>query len=133
MGPYAYHRDQWVSFDDIDMIRHKSEYIKAMGLGGGMIWALDLDDFRNQCGCEEYPLLRTINRVLRNYKTKAPRCVLDKPVRRPPSIENEIAATTINAVTQRLPCQVSLEAVVKEYLSTNPTFFFYFQGSSLSG
>lgn len=78
MGPYAYLRDQWVSFDDARMIRHKSEYIKAMNLGGGMIWALDLDDFRNNCGCEEYPLLRTINRVLRNYPGKHPRCELEK-------------------------------------------------------
>ncbi|CAG9819069.1 unnamed protein product [Phaedon cochleariae] len=79
IGPYAYLRDQWVSFDDIGMIRHKSEYIKAMGLGGGMIWALDLDDFKNLCGCEEYPLLRTINRVLRNYTLPDPKCVLGKP------------------------------------------------------
>lgn len=78
IGPYAYLRDQWVSFDDIGMIRHKSEYIKAMGLGGGMIWALDLDDFKNECGCEEYPLLRTINRVLRDYKVADPKCVLGK-------------------------------------------------------
>ncbi|KAK9881823.1 hypothetical protein WA026_017335 [Henosepilachna vigintioctopunctata] len=78
IGPYAYLRDQWVSFDDIGMIRHKSQYIKAMGLGGGMIWALDLDDFKNLCGCEEYPLLRTINRVLRNYAKPDPKCVLGK-------------------------------------------------------
>lgn len=78
IGPYAYHRDQWVSFDDIGMIRHKSEYIKAMGLAGGMIWALDLDDFKNLCDCEEYPLLRTINRVLRGYKLPDPKCVLGK-------------------------------------------------------
>ncbi|XP_055636577.1 probable chitinase 10 [Toxorhynchites rutilus septentrionalis] len=78
MGPYAYKGDQWVSFDDQYMIRHKSEYVKAMGLGGAMIWALDLDDFRNLCDCEEYPLLKTINRVLRNYPGPGPRCVLEK-------------------------------------------------------
>lgn len=77
MGPYAYLRDQWVSFDDGYMIRHKSEYVKAMGLGGAMIWALDLDDFRNMCHCEEYPLLRTINRVLRNYPGPDPKCQLE--------------------------------------------------------
>lgn len=78
MGPYAYQKDQWVSFDDALMIRHKSEYVKAMNLGGAMIWALDLDDFKNYCGCEEYPLLRTINRVLRNYPGPHPKCQLEK-------------------------------------------------------
>ena len=46
MGPYAYKEDQWVSFDDVNMIRHKAQYVKNMQLGGAMIWALDLDDFR---------------------------------------------------------------------------------------
>lgn len=78
MGPYAYLRDQWVSFDDAPMIRHKSEYVRAMGLGGAMIWALDLDDFKNDCGCESYPLLKTINRVLRGYPGPHPKCVLEK-------------------------------------------------------
>lgn len=78
MGPFAYLRDQWVSFDDAPMIRHKSEYVKAMGLGGAMIWALDLDDFKNDCGCESYPLLKTINRVLRGYRDPHPKCMLEK-------------------------------------------------------
>lgn len=77
MGPYAYQKNQWVSFDDQEMIKHKSEYIRYMGLGGGMIWALDLDDFRNRCQCESFPLLKTINRVLRNYPGPQPLCVLD--------------------------------------------------------
>merc|ERR1712168_1766162 len=64
MGPYAYKGDQWVGFDDTDMIRKKSEYIKEMGLGGGMVWALDLDDFKNKCGEGRYPLMNTIREVL---------------------------------------------------------------------
>lgn len=98
IGPYAYLRDQWVSFDDIDMIRHKSSYIKAMGLGGGMIWALDLDDFKNLCGCEEYPLLRTINRVLRNYAKPDPKCVLGEKLTRPTSTSRP-TSTTIGPTT----------------------------------
>lgn len=65
MGPYAYHDNQWVSYDDVDDVRRKAQYIKKMGLGGGMIWALDLDDFRGRCGCGKYPLLRTVNYELR--------------------------------------------------------------------
>ena len=29
-----------VGYDDVAMIRYKSEYIRKMGLGGGMVWAL---------------------------------------------------------------------------------------------
>lgn len=73
IGPYAYKADQWVSFDDARQIKLKSELIRDLGLAGGMIWALDLDDFKNKCGCEPSPLLRTMNRVLRNYP-KGPLC-----------------------------------------------------------
>jgi len=74
MGPYAYKGDQWVGYDDIAMIRLKSQWVMDNNFGGGMIWALDLDDFTNTCGCEKYPLLRTINRVLRGYSVADPGC-----------------------------------------------------------
>lgn len=74
MGPYSFKDQQWVGYDDVAMIRRKSEFVKEKNYGGAMIWALDLDDFNNVCGCEEYPLLRTINRVLRNYARPDPKC-----------------------------------------------------------
>ena len=42
----------------------QSQYIRDMGLAGGMIWALDLDDFNNRCGQGAHPLLNTIKSVL---------------------------------------------------------------------
>nr|CAD7402605.1 unnamed protein product [Timema poppensis] len=72
MGPYAFKGNQWVSFDDAHMIRLKSEYIRDMDLGGGMVWALDLDDFRNRCGDGPHPLLNTIRSVLATPGTGAP-------------------------------------------------------------
>ena len=48
IGPYAYRGYQWLSYDDIEMIRFKSEYIRNLGLGGAMIYSLDLDDFSNR-------------------------------------------------------------------------------------
>lgn len=69
MGPYAYKGNQWVSFDDQEMIRIKSEYIRKMDLGGGMIWALDLDDFKNRCGEGRHPLLTIIRNVLADKGT----------------------------------------------------------------
>lgn len=74
MGPYAYKGNQWTSYDDVAVIKRKSELVRDMKLGGAMIWALDLDDFRARCGCERYPLLKTINRVLREYPEPDPKC-----------------------------------------------------------
>lgn len=65
MGPYAYKGNQWVSFDDQAMIRKKSELVRKLGLGGGMVWALDLDDFTGRCGDGKHPLLSEMQRILR--------------------------------------------------------------------
>ncbi|KAH7322711.1 glycosyl hydrolases family 18-domain-containing protein [Stachybotrys elegans] len=36
--------DQWVSYDDQDTIQQKIEFANNLGLGGLLIWAIDLDD-----------------------------------------------------------------------------------------
>ncbi|KAF2898095.1 hypothetical protein ILUMI_08080, partial [Ignelater luminosus] len=66
IGPYAYFGNQWISFDDAAMVKHKSQYIKSKGLGGVTVWSLGFDDFHGDCGCERYPLLKAANRVLRS-------------------------------------------------------------------
>nr|5Y29_A Chain A, insect group II chitinase [Ostrinia furnacalis]5Y2B_A Chain A, insect group II chitinase [Ostrinia furnacalis] len=68
MGPYAYKGNQWVSFDDVEIIKKKVNFIKSLNLGGGMIWALDLDDYRNRCGQGKHPLLNAIKTELLNPK-----------------------------------------------------------------
>ncbi|KAF7870544.1 hypothetical protein EAF04_004288 [Stromatinia cepivora] len=35
--------DQWVSYDDFDTIQQKIEFANSLGLGGLLIWAVDLD------------------------------------------------------------------------------------------
>merc|ERR1712127_897872 len=56
LGPVAQEGNQWVGYDDIAQIRRKSQFIKDQGFGGGMIWALDLDDFSNRCTSLLLPL-----------------------------------------------------------------------------
>nr|AZS52293.1 chitinase 6-2 [Plutella xylostella] len=57
MGPYAYRGNQWVGYDDIDIVSKKAEYVAENGLGGIMFWSIDNDDFRGTCHGKPYPLI----------------------------------------------------------------------------
>ncbi|XP_036117133.1 chitotriosidase-1 [Molossus molossus] len=64
--PYVTRGDQWVGFDDVDSFRAKVSYLKQKGLGGAMVWALDMDDFAGSfCSQGPYPLVRTLQTELR--------------------------------------------------------------------
>lgn len=46
------------------MVRQKAQLARRLGLGGGMVWALDLDDFKDHCGEGVHPLLTELQSVL---------------------------------------------------------------------
>ncbi|UYV73398.1 Cht9, partial [Cordylochernes scorpioides] len=84
-APYAYHGNQWVGYDDLPSIKIKlslipmlqTEYLKKKGLGGGMVWSLETDDFRGNCGDGKYPIITEImeglnGRIVRPPTTPAP-------------------------------------------------------------
>ncbi|XP_060083629.1 uncharacterized protein LOC132562873 [Ylistrum balloti] len=62
--PFAYSGNQWVGFDDVQSFGIKAEYIKSLGLGGSMVWAMDLDDFNNICGLGANPMMNVLKTVL---------------------------------------------------------------------
>ncbi|XP_063624457.1 mucin-2 [Cydia splendana] len=57
MGPVAYKGNQWVGYDDIEIVQKKAEYVAENGLGGIMFWSIDNDDFRGSCHAKPYPLI----------------------------------------------------------------------------
>lgn len=65
--PFAYNGDQWVGFDDERSLGIKGDWLKSEGLGGVMIWSVDMDDFRGNCGTDKYPLLNSLTETLSNY------------------------------------------------------------------
>ena len=69
MGPYAHKGNQWVGYDDVDMVTRKAQYILDNGLGGGMFWDLPSDDFKNLCGKGTYPLIRSVHSLLSSGST----------------------------------------------------------------
>lgn len=36
MGPYMHKGDQWISYDDVDIVRKKAEYVAENSLGGAI-------------------------------------------------------------------------------------------------
>ena len=64
MAPYMYKDTKWVSFDNVESIKYKTQFAYDQGLAGVMVWSIDTDDFKGLCGGPRYPLLRTINNAL---------------------------------------------------------------------
>ncbi|XP_064594851.1 chitotriosidase-1-like [Liolophura sinensis] len=62
--PYAHFNTEYVGYDDLESLQQKVAYIKSQGLGGAMLWSLDLDDFGNLCQMGSFPLLTGINQML---------------------------------------------------------------------
>lgn len=50
------------------MIMFQMEWLKENGFGGIMVWSIDMDDFSGKCGNGKYPLLRSLNDELKDYK-----------------------------------------------------------------
>nr|XP_031835642.1 mucin-5AC-like [Nomia melanderi] len=64
MGPYAYKEDQWVGYDDEDIVKLKAKYANEKSLGGIMFWTIDNDDFRGKCHDRPYPLIEAAKETL---------------------------------------------------------------------
>ncbi|KAM0733221.1 Acidic mammalian chitinase [Formica fusca] len=64
MGPYAFNGNQWVGYDDEDIVRLKARYVNEKKLGGIMFWSIDNDDFRGKCHDRPYPLIEAAKETL---------------------------------------------------------------------
>ncbi|XP_043252513.1 serine-rich adhesin for platelets [Colletes gigas] len=69
MGPYAFKGDQWVGYDDEDIVKLKAKYVNEKNLGGIMFWTIDNDDFRGKCHDRPYPLIEAAKETLLSDST----------------------------------------------------------------
>ncbi|XP_061434274.1 chitotriosidase-1-like [Lethenteron reissneri] len=81
--PYAYRSiyrsGQWVGYDDIPSYRQKVCWLKLKGLGGAMMWSLDMDDFTGKaCKGEAYPLLKLVKKILTTDTGTFGQCTLPR-------------------------------------------------------
>lgn len=64
--PYMIKGNEWISYDDVQSIKDKIEFLKSKRLGGVNVWQIDFDDFRGDCDEGSNPLLKTIAYKLNN-------------------------------------------------------------------
>ncbi|RWS26523.1 chitinase-like protein [Leptotrombidium deliense] len=70
-GTYIENGKDFIGYDDVKQLVQKMSMIKHYKLGGAMVWSIDMDDFRGNCCSIKYPLLKTVNSVLRGVTSFA--------------------------------------------------------------
>ncbi|XP_003743473.1 endochitinase [Galendromus occidentalis] len=63
-GPYAFGENQWVGYEDVEGIKHKTDLINKEGFAGAMVWAIELDDQSGVCGGGKFPLANAVSKGL---------------------------------------------------------------------
>lgn len=58
-GLYAFSGNKWISYDNEEMVKIKSEYIIDNDIGGAMAASINSDDVEGKCGKGTFPLLRS--------------------------------------------------------------------------
>ncbi|XP_045191898.2 chitinase-3-like protein 1 [Mercenaria mercenaria] len=123
--PYYVNGRLWVGYDNMKSITEKVNWLKDNGYGGAMIWALDLDDFKNVCKSSgrPYPLLSVINDLLTSEQVKTTKPTGGTKTTRP----SRHTTAPVTTTTQRTTTHNG-----KEFSCVNRADGFYPDSSSCS-
>lgn len=62
--PYLYSGNQWISYDNQASIEIKAKLAVDLQLAGAMVWSVEKDDSKGNCGAGKYPLMNKIKQTL---------------------------------------------------------------------
>ncbi|XP_077191260.1 uncharacterized protein LOC143836181 [Paroedura picta] len=121
--PYAYKGFTWVGYDNKKSFGYKAQFVKKHKLGGGSIWAMDLDDFRGTfCNEGPYPLTRELKRLLEgNECSGAGHNIVQARTLQPPTtlqISTTLHPSTTILTTKTLRPASTLQTSTTHRLST---------------
>ncbi|KYM94104.1 Chitotriosidase-1, partial [Cyphomyrmex costatus] len=122
MGPYAFKGNQWVGYDDEDIVKLKARYVNEKKLGGIMFWSIDNDDFRGKCHGRPYPLIEAAKEVLlmdnRNTIDKTKSVDSRKKIR----TQNTQSSSRKSSTSNRRSSTTSTPIVSKRVSSSRPKY-----------
>ena len=75
------------------------KYIAAMGLGGGMVWSIETDDFMPVCQGYRFPLINTLKNAINGPTDQMPINPCNGGSNAQPSTTSSIAPTTKSTTT----------------------------------
>ncbi|KAK7088566.1 chitinase-3-like protein 2 [Littorina saxatilis] len=126
--PYAYGERgghwEWISYDNVQSMHVKSNYIVNTGLGGAMFWNLDYDDFRHTiCGQGRYPLITTVSNILLTATRTTTTTTTPSTTTTTPSTTTSTTTTTTTptpTTTILIPSSTPLPAITTTTATTTP-------------
>lgn len=63
--PYVYYKDQWISYEDIESMTLKANWVKENSFAGMMLFILNADDYDAYCdGKTRFPITSTISKII---------------------------------------------------------------------
>ncbi|XP_055385952.1 probable chitinase 10 isoform X2 [Condylostylus longicornis] len=115
VGPVVIKEDQWVSFDDENMMKIKADYVADNGFGGLAFWSIDQDDFRGICSSNPFTLIRAAKTRLDEKLGIAGETSIIR-VTEPPTIRTtKSTSTTISTTTLGTTTQINSNLVLSNY------------------
>ena len=64
---YSLSTNIWMGYENVQTVTERCNWIKEMGLAGGMFWDTAMDDYRGKfCGEGTWPLISAVKNCLNN-------------------------------------------------------------------
>ena len=74
-APYSINGPYWIGYDTEESVALKAQYANYRGLGGAMMFALDLDDWSGRFG-SKYPLTSKVKEIMRTGESLDPEDII---------------------------------------------------------
>ena len=66
--PWALHGNVWITYDNLQSVQKKLDFVMEHHLGGVMVWEVNGDDSTGHCGDGKFPMMKLMMKVLNHVQ-----------------------------------------------------------------